>query len=163
MRFENGIELQNVDAGLRVRQHSDSYIARKWHLTPTTIELVNTALSSGLRWMIRDGHPQAHALEPSGKGRVYIAFSPTRDQHWSVAIDSYNPNKGDYAHAVFNGKYHEQFVERGVPFDFEKRNTTAGHLVVKRDDVLATVRLMKDFDHSVLYLGRSEQTRPRIY
>ncbi|MGY6549069.1 MAG: hypothetical protein ACXIU7_08690 [Roseinatronobacter sp.] len=80
-------------------------------VTEPTIDLVKAALGSKLRWMIREGHPQAHSRWPSGKGRVYLAFSPTRENHWSVAIDSFSESKGDFAHAVFNGKYHHQFLQ----------------------------------------------------
>jgi hypothetical protein len=155
MLFENGIQLEDVDGGLLVRQHADAYVARRWRLTEPTIDLVKTALGSNLRWMIREGHPQAHSRWPSGRGRVYLAFSPTRENHWSVAIDSFSESKGDFAHAVFNGKYHHQFLQHGVPFEFEKRNTGAGHMVVARPHVLETVALLGKLDHSVLFLGRS--------
>jgi hypothetical protein len=157
MQFENGIEIDEVEAGLLVRQHSDAYVARGWRLTNSVTELVQTAISSSLRWMIREGHPQAHARWPSGQGRVYLAFSPTREQHWSVAIDSFRDASGDYSEAVFNGKYHQQFIEHRVPFQFEKRNRGAGHLVVSREHVIPAVQLLADLDHSVLYLGRTDR------
>ncbi len=156
MRFDNGIEMEDVDGGLLVRQHGDAYVARGWRLTKPTIELVQTALDSGLRWMIREGHPQSHARWPAGQGRVYLAFSPTREQQWSVAIDTFRDGKGDFSHGAFNGKYHQQFLSHRVPFEFEKRNRGAGHMNVPRDRVLPTLRLMRDLDHSVLYLSRTE-------
>lgn len=158
MRFDNGIELTDVEGGLLVSQHGDAYVARNWKLSDATVELVETALKSGLRWMIRKGHPQAHARYPSGKGRVYLAFSPTRENQWSLAVDTYREGRNDYDFGVFNGKYHKQFQERSVPFKFEARNRSAGHMVVAREHVLPTLRLMGELDHSVLYLGRSSRT-----
>ena len=158
VKFENGLELEDRDGGILVRQFHDAYLARNWQLTNQTIQLVQTAIESGLRWMIREGHPQANARWPSGKGRVYLAFSPKRENQWSVAIDTFRKSSGDFGHAVFNGKYQEQFVQCEVPFDFEKRNRGAGHMVVVRERVLSTLRLLRDMDHGVLYLGRSDRT-----
>ncbi len=66
--------------------------------------------------MLRDGHPQVHSLWPSTKGRAYLAFSPTRDKHWAVAIDTVNPDGSNYGKAVFNRKYHEQFKKNKKSF-----------------------------------------------
>lgn len=132
MKFENGIELRDHTNGLLVSQYDDAYVARNWRLTSQTVGLVLTALNSDLRWMIRDGMPQASALWPNKRGRVYLAFSPTRENQWSMAIDT--PRKqGGYGHAVFNGK----------------------HLVVPSHRVLSTLKLIGKFDHSVLYMNRS--------
>ena len=109
--------------------------------------------------MIRKDHPQAHARWPSGRGRVYLAFSPTREGQWSIAVDSVNAGRDDFGIAVFNGKYRCQFDLRGIPYEFERRNRGAGHLVVDRDRVLPTLQAVAEFDHTVLSLGRSEQTR----
>lgn len=155
MKFENGINLEDTEGGLLVQQHGEAYVARGWQLTDHTIELVETAIASGLRWMIRSGHPQAHARWPKGKGRVYLAFSPTRENQWSLAIDTYNNQREDYGHAVFCGKYHQQFLDHTIPFIFEKRNKNSGHMVVARQDVLPTIRKLSRIDHRVLYLGRS--------
>ena len=156
--FDNGIELRDHDVGILVKQFNDAYVARNWQITDQTIQLVQTAIKSGLHWMIRDGHPRANALWPSGKGTVYLAFSPTRENQWSVAIDSFSESRRDYGHAVFNGKYRLQFEQLRVPFEFEKRNRRAGHMVVSREHVLSTIRLLRDLDHRVLYLRRSEET-----
>ena len=86
---------------------------------------------------------------------MYLAFSPTRENQWSVAIDSVNTKGDNYGIAVFNGKYRRQFDEQGIEFEFEKRNLASGHLVIDRPRVLSTIQTMADFDHSVLYLGRS--------
>ena len=158
MKFKNGIELRNLDDGLLVKQFGDAYVARCWQLTDRTVKLVQTAIESGLHWMIREGHPRANALWPSGKGTVYLAFSPTRENQWSMAIDRFSRSRGDFGDAVFNGKYHEQFVQHGVAFEFEKRNRTAGHMVVASNHVLRTLRLLRKLDHRVLYLGRSNKT-----
>ena len=155
MEFKNGIRLEEVEQRLLVRQYDDAYVARKWRLSDNTIELVRTAVESGLWWMIREQHPQSHARWPAGKGRVYLAFSPTRYSQWSVAIDSVNSSGEDFGKAVFNGKYHHQFVKRDIKYDFEKRNRKSGHMEVKRPDVLPTISILAQFDHSVLYLGRN--------
>jgi hypothetical protein len=78
-----------------------------------------------------------------------------RENHWSVAIDSFEIGRLDYRSAVFNGKYQQQFRSRGIPFEFETRTQTAGHMVVSRPHVLSTIGHMSEFEHSVLYLGRS--------
>ena len=158
VKFENGIELKDHDGGILVKQFDDAYLARGWQLTNPTIQLVKTAIESGLHWMIRKGQPRSNALWPSGKGTVHLAFSPTRESHWSMAIDRFSESRGDYGAAVFNGKYHQQFVKHGVPFEFEKRNRTAKHMVVAREHVLPTLRLLRNLDHRVLYLNRSERT-----
>ena len=75
-----------------------------------------------------------------------------------MAIDRFSESSGRYGAAVFNGKYHSQFVQHGVRFEFEKRNRGAGHMVVARADVLPTLRLLRNLDHQVLYLGRSNRT-----
>ena len=155
--FKNGIRLEEVEDGLLVHQYDDAYVARRWRLSDNTMELVQTAVQSGLRWMIRERHPQPHARWPSGKGRVHLAFSPTREDQWSVAIDTVNASGDNFGKAVFNGKYHQQFVERDIAFEFEKRNRGAGHMEVKRPDVLPAIRLLARFNHSVLYLGRGAE------
>ena len=147
--------MKDTEHGLMVTQYSDSYIARRWKISKNLVELVQTALDSKLFWLIRDGHPQVHALWPSTKGRAYLAFSPTRDKHWALAIDSVNSSGLDYGKAVFNGKYHEQFLKHGIKFSFEKRNTESGHMEVSRDQVLPIIRKMANFDHSVLYKNKS--------
>lgn len=149
-KFRNGIQLEQLDGGLLVRQYREAYVARNWRLSHSTLELVRTAVQSHLVWMIRNRHPQANARWPHGKGVVYLAFSPRRDCHWSLAVDTVTRSGYDFGHAVFSGKYRQQFKEHGVSFEFEKRNTGAGHMVVARDDVLATIRLVGKLDHSVL-------------
>lgn len=156
-RFENGIEIKEISEGLLVRQYADAYVARNWKLNNNTLDLVTTSLASGLRWMIREGHPQAHARWPSHKGRVYLAFSPTREKQWTIAVDSVNARRDDFGHAVFNGKYRGQFDEHGISYEFEKRNRGAGHLEIDRDRVLPTIEAVSDFDHSVLSMRRSKE------
>jgi hypothetical protein len=104
--------------------------------------------------MIREGHPQVHSRGLEGKGRVYLAFSPTRENHWSYAIDTFNRRTGELGHCVFNGKYRTQFDDAEINYSFEKRNQTSGHMVVPKNDVLHAIGLLKGMDHSVLYLGR---------
>lgn len=152
--YMNGIILEDMDAGILVRQYDEAYVARRWRLTQDVEDLVQTALDAGMRWMIRDGHPQPHARWPSEKGRVYLAFSPTRENQWSLAIDQFNARTGRFGFGVFNGKYRSQFEAAGVPFEFEKRNRGAGHMVVKRDHLLETLRKLSGMDHSVLYRAR---------
>jgi len=156
--FANEIEIEEVDGGLLVHQCGEAYIARNWDLTPQVEHLIETALSSGLTCMIRNDHPRRNARWPNPRGVVYLAFSPTPDDQWSLAIDTYSVARGDYGHAVFNGKYHEQFLATGLPFEFEKRNKTAGHLVVSRDRVIPTLEHLAEFDHSVLALNRKPHT-----
>ncbi|WP_171124194.1 MULTISPECIES: endonuclease NucS domain-containing protein [unclassified Ruegeria] len=156
--FSNGIEIEDVEGGLLVHQYDEAYIARNWDLTPPVEHLIETALTSGLTCMIRNDHPRRNARWPNPRGVVYLAFSPSRDNQWSLAIDTFPVARGDYGHAVFNGKYHEQFVASGLSFEFEKRNKTAGHLVVYRDRVIQTLEHLAEFDHSVLSLNRKPHT-----
>lgn len=153
--FDNGISLENLPQGLLVRQFDQAYVARRWQLTPAVVHLVETAIESGLGWMIRSDHPRQNSRWPNERGTVYLAFSPTAEQQWSVAIDTFTETRGDYGFGVFNGKYHEQFRATCIPFTFEGRNRGSGHLVVKRSDILATIRQLSNFDHTVLDLGRS--------
>ncbi|WP_170761143.1 endonuclease NucS domain-containing protein [Ruegeria lacuscaerulensis] len=152
--FSIGLSIEEVESGLLVQQFGEAYVARNWRLTPPVKQVIETALSSGLTCMIRNDHPRRKARWPNTRGVVYLAFSPERGDQWSLAIDTFHAGRGDFGHAVFNGKYHEQFISAGIPFDFEKRNRTAGHLVVARDLVIPTLRLLSDFDHSVLALNR---------
>lgn len=152
--FPNGIVLKEVADGLLVTQWDEAYLAKRWTLSDHVVELVEAAISAGLRWMIRERHPQTSRRWPSQTGTVYIAFSPTRENQWSFAIDTIKPT-GDYGHCVFNGKYRDQFLSRRLPFRFEARNKGAGHLVVDRPDVIHTIRSLKGMDHSVLHLGRT--------
>ncbi len=153
-RFANEIEVEEVEAGLLVRQGSEAYVARNWRLTPPVEHLIETALASGLGCMIRDDHPRRNARFPNMRGVVYLAFSPGPGEQWSLAIDTFRSGRGDYGKAVFNGKYHEQFVAAGLPFVFEGRNKTAGHLVVVRELVIPTLETLPSFDHTVLALNR---------
>lgn len=153
--FANSIELTEVEEGLLVTQHSEAYVARNWKLTPPVIELVESGLESGLTWMIRNDHPRRNSRWPNKRGTVYLASSPNPEQQWSLAIDTFKDAKGDFSFGVFNEKYHEQFIQHGVSFTFEKRNKGAGHLVVQREHILPTIAKLAEFDHSVLDLGRS--------
>lgn len=158
LEFDYGLSIEDMADGLLVRQYSEAYIARNWETSAPTVEFIQTALSAGLKWMIREGHPQESSRWPHGRGRVYLAFSPTRENQWSMAIDSYNKKRGDFGQAVFNGKYRLQFEEKSIPFKFEKRNRSAGHLVVKREMVIHVLERLSELDHEVLYLGRSAFT-----
>lgn len=153
--YSNGIEVEEVEGGLLVRQGAEAYVARNWRLTTPVEKLIETAFKSGLECMIRDDHPRQNARWPNPRGVVYLAFSPGPGVQWSLAIDTFRAGKADYGHAVFNGKYHEQFIAAGIPFVFEGRNKTAGHLVVTREDVIPTLEALSGFDHSVLALNRS--------
>ena len=153
--YSNGIEVEEVEGGLLVRQGAEAYVARNWRLTTPVEKLIETAFRSGLECMIRDDHPRQNARWPNPRGVVYLAFSPGPGVQWSLAIDTFRAGKADYGHAVFNGKYHEQFIAAGIPFVFEGRNKTAGHLVVTREDVIPTLEALSGFDHSVLALNRS--------
>lgn len=148
-------DVREVAEGLLVRQGSEAYIARNWRLTPTVQELIDAATEAGLGCMIRDDHPRRNARLPNIRGVVYIAFSPSSQTQWSLAIDSFHLGRGDFGVAVFNSKYQTQFYAKGIPFNFEARNRGAGHLVVARRDVIPTVTALKDFDHSVLALNRA--------
>ncbi len=124
--FPNAIVLEEVDGGLLVRQGDEVYVARNWVLTEPVIALVEAAMSAGLCWMIRTEHPRRNARWPNKRGVVYLAFSPSQHQQWALAVDTIRPATGDYGHAVFNGKYHEQFLKLGLRFTFEKRNKGSG-------------------------------------
>jgi len=144
-----------MEAGLLVQQGSEKYLAKKWRISPATEELIRTAIGAGFGCMIRNDHPLRSSRWPATKGAVYLAFSPTPDDQWSVAIDSFNPVRADYGVAVFNGKYQAQFREAGLPFTFEARNKGSGHLVVARQNVIPTLKALTTFDHSVLALNRA--------
>lgn len=158
LAFSHGILLEEVQAGLLVQQGSEAYIARNWCLSAPVIELIEVAMAAGLSCMIRSDHPRRNARWPNRRGVVYLAFSPSEYQQWSMAVDTIRPASGDFGHAVFNGKYHMQFLSAGLPFKFEKRNKSAGHLVVAREHVLPTLAALSDFDHEVLNLGRVERS-----
>ncbi len=153
-RFKSDIVVEQITEGLLIRQGNDGYVARNWKLCSATEELIETAIRSGLDRMIREDHPRRNARWPNPRGVVYLAFSPDVAGQWSLAIDTFNPRRDDYGFAVFNGKYHEQFLQAGIPFVFEGRNRTAGHLVVTRELVLPTIKALAGFDHSVLALNR---------
>lgn len=157
LEFPNEIILEETENGLLVQQGAEAYVARNWCLSVPVVELVEVAMEAGLHWMIRNDHPRRNARWPNRRGVVYLAFSPSEHQQWSMAIDSIRPKSGNFGHGVFNGKYREQFVTRGLPFKFEKRNKGAGHLVVAREHVLPILSALREFDHRVLDLGRVER------
>lgn len=147
-------ELEEVEHGLLVRQGCEAYVARNWRCSSEVIDLIEAAQGAGFPCMIREDHPRKNARWPNPRGVVYLAFSPTASDQWSMAIDTANPQTGGYGVAVFNGKYHEQFQSAGIPFRFEARNKTAGHLIVARNEVIRTLRRISGFDHSVLTMSR---------
>jgi len=153
--YSNGIVVEDVDGGLLVQQRGEAYVARNWCLTPPVDQLIETALSCGLDCMIRDDHPRRNSRWPNTRGVVYLAFSQGPSMQWSLAIDTFRAGGGDYGHAVFNGKYHEQFVAEAIPFTFEGRNKSSGHLVVERAQVIPTLKALSSFDHSVLVHNRA--------
>ncbi|QNL18863.1 DUF91 domain-containing protein [Hyphobacterium sp. CCMP332] len=150
--LDNHVELSEVDHGILVRQQAEAYVARNWRITPAVVKLLKDTSASGLECMIRDNHPLRKARWPNPRGVVYLAFSVSPKHQWSIAIDTFKSSTGDFGHAVFNGKYHSQFITRGLPFKFEGRNKTSGHLVVKRQHFEGTLKEVADFDHSVLSL-----------
>lgn len=158
--FDGGIVATDLDDGMLVRQGGEAYVARNWQLAPATIELIRTATSLGLGCMIREDHPRRNARWPNRRGVVYLAFSPDPTGQWSLAIDSFVPRRGDYGAAVFNGKYHTQFVRAGLAFTFEKRNRASGHLVVAREQVIPTICALSAFDHGVLALNHVRHLDP---
>lgn len=138
-----------------MRQQDQAYVARGWRLSDPVVVLIEKAVDCGLVCMIRDDHPRRNSRWPNTRGTVYLAFSPSAGQQWSVAIDTFKENRADYGFAVFNGKYHEQFLRHNIPFSFEGRNKTAGHLAVAREQVISVMEALAEFDHSVLALNRS--------
>lgn len=154
--FSNGVTVQDVENGLLVSQAGEAYVARNWRLTRAVEHLIETAFASGLSCMIREDHPRRNARWPNDRGVVYLAFSPSTDGQWSLAIDTFRPGAGDFGFGVFNGKYQTQFSAAGLPFVFEARNKGAGHLVVARDRVIPTLKALAAFDHSVLGLNRTQ-------
>jgi len=70
-----------------------------------------------------------------------------------LAIDTYHPKRRDYGAFVFNGKYHTQFVDVGIPLSFERRNKVSGHMVVARENVIRTIMALSGYDHSILALN----------
>lgn len=158
--FSNGIKVEEVEGGLLVQQSGEAYVARNWYLAPPVEHLIETALANGLVHMIRFDHPRRNSRWPNTRGVVYLAFSPNPSGQWSVAIDTFNVRSGDYGHAVFNGKYQEQFLSADIPFTFEKRNKSSGHLVVSREHVVPTLKKISGFDHSVLNLNRRSHEGP---
>lgn len=153
-QFPGGIEIEILAEGLLVRQSGEAYVARSWELSQSTVELINSAIDAGLGCMIRDDHPRRNARWPNPRGVVYLGFSPSPTLQWSVALDSYKAAKSDFGVAVFNGKYLAQFESAHIPFRFEGRNKSSGHLVVSREYVIPTVQQLSNFDHSVLSLNR---------
>lgn len=153
--YPNGIRIKEIEGGLLVQQYGEAYVARNWRLSSSVDQLIRTAISSGLDWMIRSDHPLRKARWPNAQGVVYLAFSASPELQWSIAIDTFRPARNDFGHAVFNGKYLAQFTAKGIPFAFEGRNKTAGHLVVARDFVIPTIIDLVHFDHSVLSLNRT--------
>lgn len=117
--------------------------------------LIKKAIACGLGCMIRQDHPRRNARWPNMRGTVYLAFSPAPDLQWSLAIDTFRQARGDYRFAVFNGKYHEQFLSAGIPFVFEGRNKTSGHMVIQRNNVFAALDVLAGCDHSVLAMKRA--------
>ena len=155
--LDNRIELSEVDQGILVRQGAEAYVARNWRVTPGVVELLKDTSTAGLECLIRDNHPLRKARWPNPRGVVYLAFSVSTQHQWSIAIDTFKPSTGDFGHAVFNGKYHSQFVDRGLPIKFEGRNKTSGHLVVERQHFDLTLKEVASFDHSVLVLKARER------
>lgn len=153
--FAAGIEVKEIAEGLLVKQADQAYVARDWRLTAPVEALIETCVACGLSCMIRDDHPRRNARWPNTRGTVYLAFSPSPELQWSLAIDTFRPARGDYGFAVFNGKYREQFERMRIPFVFEGRNKGAGHLVVQREQVIPIIEALADFDHSVLALNHS--------
>lgn len=148
--FSHGIELENQEDGILVRQGARAYLARNWQLTAQVVELVDTALENGLICMIRDWHPRPGNWWPNKDGVVHLSFSYASEQHWAVAIDSFKPKTGDFGHAVFHGRLYEQFVDYGISSKQEARNREAKHRIVERAQVLETIRRLQGFDRSVL-------------
>ena len=141
-----------------VRQSAEAYVARNWRLTPRVVQLFKDTKEAGLACLIRDNHPLRKARWPNPRGVVYLAFSVSMKHQWSLAIDTFKLSSGDFGHAVFNGKYHSQFVARGLPFKFEGRNKTSGHLVVSRQNYEAVLKEVANFDHSILTLRARERS-----
>lgn len=155
IRFGPDLCVKGVAEGLLVQQGEESYVARNWRLTAPVMSLIEKAIACGLSCMIREDHPRRNARWPNTRGTVYLAFSPSPNLQWSLAIDTFRPTLGDFGFGVFNGKYHEQFLRAGIPFAFEGRNKTSGHLVVERARIFAVLEALKTFNHSVLAMTRS--------
>jgi len=140
--YAGGLEVEEVDQGLLVRQGGQGYVARIWKFSSATEELIQAAIAAGLGCMIRDDHPRRNARWPNPRGVVYLAFLPDPTKRWSFAIDTYRPKRRDYGAAVLNGMYHPQFLDPGIPFAFERRNKGAGDLVLARNEVILTIRAL---------------------
>ena len=160
-QFENGIQLEELDEGSRAPRPSIRRCIRCPSVAAKRTHAGTRACLSSRRVSVDDTEgPSAGARALAlGRGRVYLAFSPTREGQWSIAVDSVNARSDDFGIAVFNGKYRRQFDLNGIQYEFEKRNRTSGHLVIDRDRVLPTLQAVAAFDHTVLSLRRLAQNR----
>ena len=152
--FKFGITLEDVNEGILVKQYDTAYIARNWKITKEVIEMVDACLESGMRWMIRSNHPKRSNQYPNKKGVVYLAFSPTRDNQWSMAIDTFNPNTNKFRFGIFNGKYKNQFDKNKISYNFEGRNKNSGHMMIDRDKLFSTIKKLAVMDHSILFFDK---------
>ena len=100
--FDQGIEVKQLEDGVLVSQNGQAYVARNWRLDVPVIRLIEQAISAGLGCMIRKDHPRKNARWPNTRGTVYLAFSPSPDHQWSLAIDSFNSVRHDFGQAVFS-------------------------------------------------------------
>ena len=155
-QFKFGIIIEDVKEGLLVKQYEKKYIARNWKITKEVIDMISLCLDSGMRWMIRENHPKRSNLFPNKKGVVYLAFSPTKENQWSLAIDTFNPNSKKFRFGVFNGKYRTQFDKYKVPYKFERRNKTQGHMEVSREKLFMAIKTLSKLDHSVLFFNKKQ-------
>ncbi len=76
---EFDLRLLQTDEGVIVQQHGREYLARRWKLTATVKEIIQTAIDNKFNCLWVDGHPLNATAH-------YICFSRSHEKPWEFLI-----------------------------------------------------------------------------
>lgn len=120
------LTLTEVESGLIIAQHGESYFARHWTLSETVVSVMDRAVASGLGCVIQFATPQRNRRLPvSDRGVEYIGFAQRPEECWVFVLDQYSvrrktaPRREPFQ-VTFAKHYRGLLDTAGVPFTNER-------------------------------------------
>jgi len=154
------LTLTEVEAGLLIQQHEDSYIARHWRLTPDVLSVVQLAMNFGLVCMIQNRHPQASKRGARGDGTVYMSFARRSTEYWVLTIDQNSSVTGKkpwgrLKQVLISKRYRHALQQASIPHDVEPFSN-ASNIQVPFEYAEAALRACTPYlDYHAMRRGRS--------
>jgi hypothetical protein len=114
--------IEEFELGLKISQHSRSYLSRNWRLNDSVIKLVDAAIENGFVAAWRHGHPKELSFfqgdSAPSSGAHHFMFSIDHTEPWVFGFGAEaKPPVGKFL--TFNGKLKDALDRAGVSNVFQ--------------------------------------------